>query len=86
MAERERSVSWVIQERLAVLREGKEGWKKELNIVSWNNGPAKFDLREWNEDHTRMTKGVTFTMDEGRKISDHQEGAELVKCGGILGW
>ena len=23
---------------------------------------------------------------KGRKISDHQEGAELVKCGGILGW
>ena len=70
MAENEKTVSWEIKEHLAVLRENTSGWKRELNIVSWNDGPARFDIREWNEDHTRMTRGVTMSMDEGKKICD----------------
>ena len=68
MAENEKSVSWEIKEHLAVLKEGSNGWKKELNIVSWNDGPARFDIRDWSEDHHHMAKGVTMNMDEGRKV------------------
>ncbi len=68
MAENESIVSFEIKNHLAVLRENSNGWKKEVNIVSWNGGPARFDIREWSPDHTRMSRGVTLGMDEGRKI------------------
>lgn len=37
---------------------------KELNKVSWDGRDPVYDLRGWNEDHTRMTKGITFTDKE----------------------
>ena len=41
-----------------------ETFTKELNKVSWNDRPPVYDLRGWNEDHTKMTKGITFTDKE----------------------
>ena len=41
-----------------------KGWKRELNIVSWNGGEAKYDVRDWNEDHTKMGKGVSLTYEQ----------------------
>lgn len=29
------------------------GYKKELNLISWNGGEAKYDIRDWNNDHSR---------------------------------
>lgn len=45
-------------------------WSKELNIVSWNGNPAKFDIREWSPDHSAMGRGVTMTQDEFDKLKD----------------
>ena len=28
-----------------------KGWTKELNLVSWNGGAPKYDIRDWSEDH-----------------------------------
>ena len=41
-----------------------KSWKKELNEVSWNDNEPKFDIREWNEDHTKCGKGITLTYEE----------------------
>lgn len=57
-------ISYEVVEHLAVLSESPKGWKKELNLVSWNNRPPKFDIREWSPDHTKMGKGLTFNNDE----------------------
>ncbi len=53
-----------------IISEKESGWKKELNLVSYNDKPAKFDIREWDEDHERMAKGITFTKDEILKLRD----------------
>lgn len=53
-----------IKEELGVLSESFKGWSKELNIVSWNDREPKFDIREWSPDHTKMSKGLTFTAEE----------------------
>lgn len=53
-----------IIENLGILSENAKGWRKELNLVSWQERPAKYDIREWNPDHTRMSKGLTFSEDE----------------------
>ncbi len=59
-----------IVENLGVLSENAKGWRKELNLVSWNERPAKYDLRDWNPDHTRMTKGITLTEEEAKVLSE----------------
>ena len=53
-----------IVEHLEVLSEAPNGWKKELNRVSYNGADPKFDLRSWNEDHSKMSKGITLSVDE----------------------
>ena len=35
--------SYEIVEEIAVLSENNKGWRKELNLVSWNGRPPKFD-------------------------------------------
>ena len=51
-----------ITERIGVLSENAKGWTKELNKVSWNEREPKYDLREWNPDHSRMGKGITCLL------------------------
>lgn len=58
------SFSFEINEKLAVIAEGKGGWNLELNMVSWSGRPAKYDLRSWSPDHDKMGKGLTLTKDE----------------------
>ena len=53
-----------IVENLGVLSENPKGWTKELNLISWNNRPAKFDLRDWAPNHEKMGKGITLTNEE----------------------
>lgn len=43
----------------------KSGWTKEINMVSWNNAPAKLDIREWSPDHTKCSgRGITLNQAE----------------------
>ena len=59
--------SYEILEEGAVLSEN--GWRKELNLISWNGRPPKFDLREWAPDHEKMGKGITLTNEEFAELS-----------------
>lgn len=56
--------SYEIVEEIAILSENNKGWRKELNLVSWNGRPPKFDLRDWAPDHEKMGKGLTLTNEE----------------------
>lgn len=53
-----------------VISQGNAGWNLELNSISWNKRPAKYDLRSWSSDHEKMGKGVTMTSDELKKLRD----------------
>ena len=44
--------------------------KRELNLVSWNGREPKYDLRDWDENHTRMGKGITLTKEEVEKLQN----------------
>lgn len=59
-----------IEKTIAVLSTSAKGWQKELNLVSWNNRPAKYDLREWSPDHSKMGKGVTLSEEELQALKD----------------
>lgn len=62
-------LTFEIVEHICVLSENANGWTKELNLVSWNERPAKYDIREWDEDHQKMSKGVTLTEDEFAELA-----------------
>ena len=57
------ALDFQIVEPICVISEH-NGWTKKLNIVSWNHREPKFDIREWNSDHSKMSKGITFTDEE----------------------
>ena len=57
-------IKYDIKEKIAVINQNQSGWKKELNIVSWNGGAAKYDIRDWSEDHEHMSRGLTLTENE----------------------
>ncbi|CDA73243.1 putative uncharacterized protein [Ruminococcus sp. CAG:579] len=66
-----------ITKNIGVLSESARGWTKELNMVSWNEREPKYDLREWNPDHTRMGKGITLTEEEVETLKKLLNGEEI---------
>ena len=63
-----KEIKFEIVKAIGVLSESAKGWTKELNLVSWNDGAPKYDLRDWDPNHEKMGKGVTLTEDEIRKL------------------
>lgn len=45
-------------------------WKKEVNVIAWGENQPKIDIRDWNEDHSKMRKGVTLTFEELKHLVD----------------
>ena len=62
-------VTFEIKEHLAVLNTSGNGWTREVNMVSWNGGAPKVDVREWSPEHDRMSKGITLTEPEAEKFA-----------------
>lgn len=58
-----------IVEKIGVVSQYNNGWTKEINIIEWNGREAKFDIRDWDPDHNRMRKGVTFFREEAGEIA-----------------
>ena len=44
-------IKYEITQSIACLSEDKNGWTKELNLVSWNGNTPKYDIRSWSADH-----------------------------------
>lgn len=61
-------IKYEIIKNLGVLSENSKGWKKEVNIVSWNDRKPKVDIREWDEYHQKMGKGITLSRDEVKEL------------------
>ena len=59
-----------IEDVCGTLSENKDGWRKELTYISWNNRAPKFVLRSWDPDYQAMTKGITLTKEELEKLRD----------------
>ena len=45
-------------------------WSTHLTEVSWNGREAKFDIRPWNDDMSKMGKGVSLTLEELIELHD----------------
>ena len=72
MAERENNreeITFEIKEHIAVINTSETGWTLEVNLVSWNGTKPKVDVREWDPDHQRMSRGITLTETEAEKFA-----------------
>lgn len=66
-----------IRKNLGVIGEGTKGWKKEVNIISWNDRKPKLDIRDWDETHEKMGKGVTLSTGEVEELKKLLEETDL---------
>ena len=57
-------LKYEIVKELGVLSESPTGWRKEINLISWNDREPKYDVRDWAPDRSKRGKGVTLTADE----------------------
>lgn len=57
-----------IIENIGAVSENSKGWKKELNLISWNDREPKYDLRDWDSTHEKMGKGLTLTKGELKEL------------------
>ena len=57
-------IKYEIIKKVGVLSASASGWTKELNLISWNDRDAKYDIREWSPDREKMGKGVTLSKEE----------------------
>jgi len=63
-------IKFDIVRHFGVISEGKGGWKKELNSVSWSGRTPKLDIRDWAPGHEKMGKGVTLTEEEAAQLAE----------------
>lgn len=67
-----------IIEEFGVLSETESGWQKIMATVSWYGKEPKFDIRTYNPDKTRTSKGgITLTIQEAKKLKEILNGLEL---------
>ncbi|MDD7730856.1 MAG: PC4/YdbC family ssDNA-binding protein [Ezakiella sp.] len=59
-----------ILDNVGVFFNSKNGWTKEINIISWNGADGKVDIRSWSPDHSRMGKGISLTVEEFKALKE----------------
>lgn len=65
-----REFSYKIIEQIAVISECSGGnYPIELNYISFNNAPPKYDLRKWDHKAEKMLKGITLTRREAEIVA-----------------
>ena len=70
-------IKYEIIKKVGVLSTAASGWVKELNLVSWNDREAKYDLRDWSPDRDKMGKGVTLSREELLALKELLNSIEL---------
>ena len=63
-------IKYDIVKELGVLSENAKGWRKEVNLISWNGGVPKYDIRDWAPEHEKMGKGMTLSEEEIKKLKE----------------
>ena len=63
-------LKYEIIETFGILSTTPSGWTKELNLISWNGGEPKYDIRQWAPDHAKMGKGVSLSREEAEELKN----------------
>jgi hypothetical protein len=68
MANNGSDFTFTIIKHIATIGDRDASWPLELNYVSFNDDPPKYDIRKWNKRHDRMSKGIGMTEEELRSL------------------
>ncbi|MBY0098611.1 YdbC family protein [Mesobacillus maritimus] len=71
------TIKYEITETIGVISEGAKGWRKELNLISWNEREPKYDIRDWDSTHDKMGKGITLSREEVKELKQLLERLDL---------
>ena len=63
-------IKYDIVKELGVLSENAKGWRKEVNLISWNGGVPKYDIRDWAPEHEKRGTGTTLSEEEIKKLKE----------------
>lgn len=63
-------IEYKVVDKVGVIANYSTGWNKELNIISWNGGNPKFDIRDWDQEHEHMSRGVTLHEKEAARLME----------------
>ncbi|MBF0779348.1 YdbC family protein [Streptococcus cuniculi] len=64
--------------RVAVLSTDSKGWTKELNLISYNEKPAVWDIRKWSPNG-KMSRGITLKNEELMALKEALQTLEMEK-------
>ena len=67
---RQNEFTFAITEHIAILEIHPSGWRRELNMVSWNGQSPRYDIRDWDQTHERMSKGIVLTAKEMATVKE----------------
>ena len=72
-------ITYNIEKRIGTLSDS-GAWETQVNLISWNHGKPKFDIRKWNTETDKMSKGISLTEAEfqalGEIITSYFEGED----------
>ncbi|MEG0430285.1 MAG: PC4/YdbC family ssDNA-binding protein [Anaerovoracaceae bacterium] len=46
----------------------KGAWNLEVNMVKWNNGEEKLDIRSWDSNREKCSKGISLSNEEAAAL------------------
>jgi hypothetical protein len=70
-------IKYEIVQKIGTLSTSAKGWAKQLNLISWNEREAKYDLRDWAPENKQMGKGLTLSKEELKALRDLLNGMAL---------
>lgn len=70
-------IKYDIEKEVGIISESVKGWRKELNLISWNGKEAKYDLRDWSQEHGKMGKGITLSLEELKALKVILNGLDI---------
>lgn len=60
----------LVEEIATIGNPAPSGWTTQLNLVSWNGKEPKLDIRPWNEDRSRMGKGISLSKEDATELAN----------------
>ena len=70
-------ITFDIVKEIGVLSETNSGWRKEVNLISWNEREPVYDIRTWSDSKDKAGKGVTLTVEEIKKLKEIIDSLDL---------
>ena len=62
-------ITYKVEKQIGVINDS-GAWETQVNLISWNHAKPKYDIRKWNVENGKMSKGISLTEDEMLALRD----------------